>query len=278
MRYKRVYVKPTSNTIKVYFIGDVHEGAVNSRTDLLQKAIDMIAAEDDAYWIGIGDMIDAINYHDRRFNVREVSDYYRVSDLDDLPKKQADRLIQLLSPISHKCLGLLTGNHEDTVRQRMGLDIVSYMCGVMGTTFLGKKAYVSIGSLVNENRGRPYFMVDFCVAHGSGGGGKTAGSAINKCVDMMQWDTADVYIIGHLHSMMLKSGVRNKVRGNSLAKEKVYYGVNGSFLMKSSFESDAYFEDACGMETVPGMLVCSFDAKTRFKDSCKLELRAVEML
>jgi len=279
VRYKRVYVSPVGDSIRVYFVGDVHEGATNSRTDLLQEAINIIAEDEDAYWIGMGDMIDAINYHDKRFNVREVSENYRIQDLDDLPKKQADRLLVMLEPIKHKCLGMLTGNHEDTVRQRMGLDIVSYMCGVLGATFLGKKAYVSIGAVTDVNRGRPFYMVNMCVAHGSGGGGgKTAGGAINKCIDMMQWDTADVYVIGHLHSMMLKSGVRNAIRGNSLAKEKVYYGVNGSFLMKSTLESDSYFEDACGMETVPGMLVCSFSANTQYKDKSKLSLRAIELL
>ena len=279
MRYKRIYLNPVGDTVRVYFLGDVHEGAINSRTDLLQEAINVIASDADSYWIGMGDMIDAINYHDKRFNVREVSEHYRVQDLDDLPKRQADRLLAMLYPIKDRCLGMLTGNHEDTVRQRMGLDIVSYMCGVLGATFLGKKAYVSIGAVTDTNRGRPYYMINMCIAHGSGGGGgKTAGGAINKVVDMMQWDTADVYVIGHLHSMMLKSAVRNAIRGNGLVKEKVYYGVNGSFLMKSSMESDSYFEDAAGMETVPGMLVCSFNARTPYKDKCKLNLEAVEMM
>lgn len=279
MRHKRLYVRPTTNTIKVFFLGDIHEGAGNSRADLLKLAVDMIATTPDAYWIGMGDMVDCINYHDRRFNVREVDAKYRITDLDDLPKVQADILLEALAPIKDRCIGMLTGNHEDTMRQYNGFDIMSYLCLSLGATYLGKKAYVSIGAITSDLRNRPYFMVDICVGHGNGGGsGKTAGAAINRCFDYMQWETADVHVIGHLHSMCTRTALRNCLRGDSLVKNKVFYGVNGSFLMKSSFDSDAYFEDGSGLETIPGMLVASFNVNTTRKDNCGLTLTPIELL
>jgi len=279
MRHKRVYVEPTSQTVKVYFIGDIHEGASNSNTELLKRSIEIIEAEEDAYWIGMGDMIDCINYHDRRFDVREVSTKYRVTDLDDLPKVQADLLLELLLPIKDKCLGMLTGNHEETLRHYGGFDIMSYLCMSLGCAYLGKKAYVSLGAITHKDRGRPYFMIDICVGHGSGGGGgKTAGGAINKCFDYMQWETADINVIGHLHSMCVRSALRNCLRGDTLVKNKVFYGVNGSFLMKSTLHSDAYFEDGIGMETIPGMLKMSFNVNTTKKDLCNLKLEPIELM
>ncbi len=279
MRHKRVYVTPRSSVVKVYFLGDIHEGAANCRADLLQEAVNMIAADEDAYWIGMGDMIDCINYHDRRFNVREIDSKYRVTDLDNLPKAQADHLIQILEPIKQRCLGMLTGNHEETLRQYGGFDIMSYLCMTLNVAYLGKKAYVSIGAVTDTNRGRPRFMIDMCVGHGSGGGGgKTAGGAINKCFDYMQWETADVHVIGHLHSMCARSALRNCLRGDTLVKNKVYYGVNGSFLMKSTLGSDSYFEDGVGMETIPGMLVMSFRADAHAKDKCGLRLDQIELM
>lgn len=279
MRHKRLYVTPKTDTIKVFFLGDIHEGAANSRDDLLKKAVDIIAETEDAYWVGMGDMVDCINYHDRRFNVREVDPKYRITDLDDLPKVQADMLLAALEPIKDKCIGMLTGNHEDTMRQYNGFDIMSYLCLSLGTTYLGKKAYVSIGAITNSLRNRPYFMVDICVGHGNGsGGGKTAGGAINRCFDYMQWETADVHVIGHLHSMCVRSALRNYLRGDTLVKNKIYYGVNGSMLMKSSFDSDSYFEDASGLETVPGMLMASFNVNTVKKDNCKLSLVPIELV
>jgi hypothetical protein len=279
VRHKRVYVKPTGNSVKIFFLGDIHEGASNSRNDLLKVAVDMIAATEDAYWIGMGDMIDCINYHDRRFNVREVDNKYSVGDLDNLPKVQADYLLGILEPIKGKCLGMLTGNHEETLRQYGGFDIMSYLCLAMNVTYLGKKAYVSVGGITHEDRGRPYFMVDICVGHGNGGGGgKTAGGAINKCFDYMQWETADIHVIGHLHSMCVRSALRNCLRGDTLVKNKVYYGVNGSFLIKSSLHSDSYFEDGIGMETIPGMLMASFNVNTTKKDNCGLKLEPIELL
>lgn len=279
MRHRRVYVKPETKTVKVYFIGDIHEGAANSRTDLFNEAVKMISETKDAYWIGMGDMIDCINYHDKRFNVKEISDKYKVSDLDNLAKAQADNLIRILEPIKHKCLGLLTGNHEDSLRQHNNFDILSYLCLTLGVPYLGKKAYVSIGAITNTDRGRPFFMIDICVGHGSGGGGgKTAGGSINKCLDYMRWETADVHVIGHLHQMCVRSALRNCLRGDTLVKNKIYYGVNGSFLMKSTMYADAYFEDGIGMETVPGMLCMSFNTDTTKKDNCGLKLEPVELL
>lgn len=279
MKHKRVYINPTGPRVKVFFLGDIHEGAGNSRTDLLQKAVNIIGSTEDAYWIGMGDMVDCINYHDKRFNVREVDTKYNVRDLDNLPKTQADKLLQILMPIKDKCIGMLTGNHEDTMRQYNGFDIMSYLCMSLGATYLGKKAYVSIGAVVSELRKRPYFMIDMCVAHGSGGGGgKTAGGAINKCFDIMRWETADIHVIGHLHGMCVRSALRNCLRGDTLVKNKVFYGVNGAMLMKSTFEADSYFEDSTGLETVPGMLVASFDITTTKKDDCNLNLQPIELI
>jgi len=279
VRYKRYYKDPECGQIKVYFLGDIHEGAANSRTDLLIKAVEIIKSEPNSYWVGMGDLIDAINYHDKRFNVREVSDKYKVSDLDNLPKVQADYLLDILKPIADGCLGILDGNHEDKIRQRDGFDVISYICGVLNAPCLGKKAYLSIGANVRGSRNRPFFMIDLCVAHGSGGsGGKTPGGSINKCVDIFQYDVADVYVIGHCHGMACKSALRNEIRGNGVVKTKVYYGVTGTFLMKSSMDSDAYFEDGVGIETAPGFLKMSFDAYASSKKDANVTMMPVELM
>ena len=62
-----------AKTATVYFLGDIHEGAANHQAKALSKAIDIIATDSDAYWIGMGDYIDAINLHDPRFNPLEMA-------------------------------------------------------------------------------------------------------------------------------------------------------------------------------------------------------------
>jgi len=48
-----------AKTATVYFFGDIHEGAANHQAKALKEAIDIIATDSDAYWIGMGDYIDA---------------------------------------------------------------------------------------------------------------------------------------------------------------------------------------------------------------------------
>ena len=57
-----------ARTATVYFLGDIHEGAANHQAKALKEAINIIATDSDAYWIGMGDYIDAINHRDPRFN------------------------------------------------------------------------------------------------------------------------------------------------------------------------------------------------------------------
>ena len=66
MKTKVVELDPGS--VSVYFLGDIHEGAANHQAKALSKAIDIIANDSNAYWIGMGDYIDAINHRDPRFN------------------------------------------------------------------------------------------------------------------------------------------------------------------------------------------------------------------
>lgn len=62
-----------AKTATVYFLGDIHEGAANHQAKALKEAINIIATDSDAYWIGMGDYIDAINHRDPRFNPLEMA-------------------------------------------------------------------------------------------------------------------------------------------------------------------------------------------------------------
>ena len=66
-------IEVQARTATVYFLGDIHEGAANHQAKALSKAIDIITTDSNAYWIGMGDYIDAINHRDPRFNPLEMA-------------------------------------------------------------------------------------------------------------------------------------------------------------------------------------------------------------
>ena len=97
---------------------------------------------------------------------------YNIKDLADLPKRQCQKLADKLKPIAHQCLGLISGNHEDSLRMHNTFDPTEYLAELLNTESLGGKGWVILRFLRTKGNG-----VDgvetyrICVAHGTGGGG-----------------------------------------------------------------------------------------------------------
>jgi len=55
-----------SDSIKLTLMGDEHKGAVDHDSKLFKASLAKIAAEDNHYWLGMGDPCEFIAYSDRR--------------------------------------------------------------------------------------------------------------------------------------------------------------------------------------------------------------------
>ena len=146
-------IEVQARTATVYFLGDIHEGAANHQAKALAKAIDIIANDSNAYWIGMGDYIDAINHRDPRFNPLEMAQEYNIKDLADLPKHQCQKVADKLKPIAHQCLGLISGNHEDSLRRHNTFDPTEYLAELLNTESLGGKSWVILRFLREKKSG-----------------------------------------------------------------------------------------------------------------------------
>ena len=252
-----------------YYLGDVHEGAANHCDAAFKQAVDMIASDADA-WIGLGDYVDAINHNDPRFNPQEISERYSIKDLEDLPKKQSDNFIKSITPIKDKCLGLIYGNHEDAYRRHNTFDCVNYMCERLGLENLRHKAWVNLAFYGGEDSNLAPIKIVVC--HGSGGGGMREGYPVNKAYDVFRWDMADIHVMGHLHQMCADRAEYNHYAHNTMRSDKVWFGVNGCFLAKSTYGNDGYFEQRPGKESAIGLLKQTiFTGRTRADFKIKLE-------
>ena len=237
------------NPIVVYFLGDIHEGAANMQREALLRAVKRIESDGD-YWIGVGDYIDAINHHDPRFNPREIADTYSIKDLAALPVAQTDRLAAMLMPIAGKCLGLIAGNHEDSLRKHNTYDATEMLCKLLSCDNLGHKAWLSL--LFRKHTNVQSIKIVAC--HGAGGGGMREGYPLNKVFDTLRNDIADVHVMGHLHQMTTKRAVMTTYEYGAIRKIPTWYGTNGCFLTKSEEGTEGYFEQRPGHESDIGML------------------------
>lgn len=273
MQTKLIELEP--GTVTVYFLGDIHEGAANHQAKALEKAIQIIK-NDNAYWIGVGDYIDAINHRDPRFNPLEIAQEYNIKDLADLPKRQCQKLADKLEPIGDMCLGLVSGNHEDSLRRHNTFDPTDYLAEILGTDSLGGKAWFVLRFLRQKPNHNPAIETyRVCVAHGSGGGGMREGYPINKAYDVFRWDTADVCVMGHIHKMQTDRAVFTSCDFNTMRKKVAWYGTNGCFLSKAEIGTDGYFEQKAGKDSDIGMLKLTITTTVRDKQTSDISLERI---
>ena len=103
---------------RIFPLGDIHAGSIHCNEKMIKEEVSLIKRTPMSFWIGMGDYIDAINYTDPRFDPKTVAKKYLIEgDIDKMIQMQINDIVDLLHPIKHKCIGLLRGNHEETIRK-----------------------------------------------------------------------------------------------------------------------------------------------------------------
>ena len=240
------------NKANIYYLGDIHEGNCNCRSDLLKKAVKIIKDDPIGYWYGMGDYIDAILHTDsKRFDPATIHPDYRLKDLKNLPIIQTKRIYEYLAPIKDKCLGLLIGNHEASCSKFNSVDVYKYLIELMADKNAERineltLGYVCIGAISLSRKSRTQRETSFSIAlqHGDGGTGFLPGYPVSKVYEMFRYYTTDINIMGHIHQLY---GDSKKYLTYSNAKHRIdkvrrCHGVSGTFLETYNDGTANYFE------------------------------------
>jgi len=151
--YRHDFYK-ASGGASIFILSDVHEGTASHNEEAFKTAIsqiEIISKNRPSCVVLNGDLIDCIEVSDKRFNPAEISEKYRLKDLKDLPKKQADRVLKNLSPIKHLIKYAIIGNHEESYIREHHFDVYEYYCNALGCQKLGSFGIVRFGiSAVDE--------------------------------------------------------------------------------------------------------------------------------
>ena len=143
----------SKKTLRVHGLTDVHVGAVEFDHEKFQKAVNMIAEDDDARWFGNGDLLELIPPN------------YKISqDGQDIPPdEQYLEFIRLIEPIKDKCLFIRGGNH-DYIRSFniLNFDVCKVLAKEMDVPYFRMPGYTKIN--INE---KIYKLVS---GHGKSGG------------------------------------------------------------------------------------------------------------
>lgn len=248
----RIMVDSLSDWQHIEGMGDLHIGNIGADKNKIIERIKYIKNDSKRHTIIMGDLADCITVSDKRWDLKTYDPYL------EEPDKQYEWVIDALEPIKHKIVGIHTGNHDETLRKKIALqlrassmsedyiaeqsDWVQKVCKRLNVGYLGSSAFTR---LTFEEPGKKNRKVQFKIysTHGSAGAGRT-GNALNKLEDMVKSYNADIYLMGHTHKFVTDKQVYLDVaqRGNKLRKRTRLLGNTGGFLDGHLLNKFSYVE------------------------------------
>lgn len=232
-------------------LGDIHIGAAACDEQLFRQAVKGIAQDDNCYWIGMGDYCDWINVQDRRSDLSVLADWIDIADLVDLGHIQRERFTDIVRPIAHKCLALVEGNHEISLKKHTERDVYSdIVAQVKGDGGMSSGDKLAIGvygwlQLVfyRSKRRERASVVNFNLHHGFVGGKLAGGKALN----MQRWlwtHNADICLWGHSHNVGIQPEAVEEIDEAGNVRVVIRRGAfTGTFLRTTNDGPSTYSEE-----------------------------------
>lgn len=196
----------------LYVIGDTHVGALNCAEDKLERLVKRIRDNPNAYWIGGGDMCDAIILNDTsRFDASilpdwmiEQQDAHNVrQNLTDMLTAETERLYHFLDPIKDRCLGIIEGNHEYSIMKHHNRHFLDEMCKHFDTENLTDCAFFRFRFRRGVGQSKYHTStVRAFITHGHGGG-RTSGAESNLLYNLSADKECEIVLKGHSHTFFI---------------------------------------------------------------------------
>jgi len=220
---KKVITHSRPDVFDLYGLGDIHAGSIHCAESKIKEKVDEIKHNKRALWIGMGDYSDCVTTKDKRWGAYGLASWVNQGDIVN---SQKEWLSKLFMPIKDKCLGLLTGNHEETIHDRHDDDIARHLCTDLSVPFLSYACFVE---LVFERAGGTRRMYQIFAWHGSGAAASDGGKLM-RLMRLVNDVQADIYLMGHLHDIVIKSPHRLKCVNGKIKDIPLIAAMTGSWL------------------------------------------------
>jgi predicted phosphodiesterase len=170
-------------------ISDCHIGDPNFDEQKLMRYIEWIKKTENAMVILVGDIMNTATRD-------SVSDSY--SEIMN-PMDQLRYATKLFEPIKDRIIGVTTGNHERRIMRSTSIDTSAMLAANLGTFYRedGLFLKIRVGKKTKNSKKVAYMVY---ATHGFGGGKKIGGKA-NNLQSISNNIFADVYIVGHTHTL-----------------------------------------------------------------------------
>lgn len=216
---KIIPYKVSNSTFHLYAIGDIHAGTIHCVEKDVERKVQEIKHDRNAYWVGMGDMAEFITPSDPRWDSGGISEWV---EIDDIGHSQEKWVIKTLMPIKDKCLGMLFGNHENSIHKHSHQNVHKHICDGLGVTNLGYSCFIHM-NFHRENSMEKH-LIKGAFTHGTGNA-ITEGAKINNLMRFMKSFDADLYAYAHIHDYIPKSFTRLGTTDKGKIKNKVAIGA-----------------------------------------------------
>ena len=197
MRRKAVTVDWEKPKLRLYAVGDTHVGSEACDEKRCAELAQIIAADDDALAVGLGDYIEAVAPSDRRYHPTEVA--VEPENLNNIFYCQAAMFAEIFKPTVGRWAMVIPGNHETFAASRYHTDAAALIAGWLGTKYQGREdeagwLQIRLYSTGKKRRG----TVDIYCQHGWGGGELRGGDAL-KLERLCYRKQAQAVLMAHVH-------------------------------------------------------------------------------
>jgi predicted phosphodiesterase len=210
--------------ITIAVISDWHIGSGACDIRLIKELLTYIK-KNNLYVIVLGDLMDIITPHSKGM----------LTEQELTGSEQFKTVVELITPIKHKILFAVTGNHENRTVRDANIDIMDILCYHLGIEYAGvEKLFV----IKLQDR-----LVK-CYAHHGAGGGTTPAGKLNALLKL-HWRCPDANIIfgGHTHDNVdpqklipyidregsIKNKIQQYISAGSALRSDVGYAAQGAY-------------------------------------------------
>ena len=175
-------------------ISDIHRDDINFDAEKFEKVLKRIGADPGRYTLGLGDYGSSIySYPNENRGTQTIAQEFK-----DNPEALYATLQSELSPIKHKIIGLLEGNHDYKIHQRGFYNWVKSLADDLGVRFLSYSAMINLKFVHTPTDKETNTKI--YATHGRYTGAESS-AAITKLKRVSSQIDADIYLMGDRHDL-----------------------------------------------------------------------------
>lgn len=256
---QRVFKQVSKDEVfRFYPLGDLHAGSIHCDEDRFQRTVMEVKNYQQAIWVGMGDMADAVTVSDKRWDNAGIADWV---ERDNIIESQRKKIVEWLDPIKGKAVAYLTGNHEEAIHAAHQNDMSRNIANDLGIPYGGYHSFILLDF---ERKGSTDTARIVVHAWHGAGAAQMPGSRVSRLMSLVGSFEADIHLMGHLHAISTYS--TSKLSVNNVLKiraKKVCAVCTGSWLKAYEQGAGVSYVECKGYK--PSELGCPVIEITPFK-------------